>query len=166
METTLTRQMLIILSKGEIEHAVPEGTFHRTLQQVPWSKVVSLVMAQPDFIQHMVLEAINKKISKRKRAMVTKKMREVALHRSCSAVYEEGSRRWVSDENPDVEMGQRTDDGEQNKEGEYVDACHSTGKYSDFMKLAMEDERKACYQDFIKATSNEALLQSICIVCA
>jgi len=36
---------------------------------------------------------------------------------------------------------------------------------SSFMRLPTHEEQKACYRAFRLATSNEALLHSICVVC-
>lgn len=38
--------------------------------------------------------------------------------------------------------------------------------FEDFMSIPTVEEKKACYREFIAATSNDALAMSICVVCA
>ncbi|KAF8132270.1 hypothetical protein EV363DRAFT_1397930 [Boletus edulis] len=49
---------------------------------------------------------------------------------------------------------------------EQDEEANETDDRRHFMTLPSEEERKACYRSFIKATSNESLSHSVCVVCA
>ena len=135
------------LTKEELQAAVPTGIFHRTFSRnMPWTKIIELVRAQPDEVLGLIKHAIKVKgeMKQKKQAKRKKQRSEAYQQVQENSNAGEGS---VDVENCGV------------AEPDFRD-------HSKFMELPTDEVRRQCFRAFREATSNRALAMSVCIVCA
>jgi hypothetical protein len=157
------RKLVGKLTKHEVQKCVPPGIFTHDLRRKHWDLVLASIERLPEDIRRLIRIAASKKQARKARkgkmSLARSKIRRAKEGRRLDDVsVDQRNLRNVADEelgNDDVHIAvHETED--QNVSVDYVR----------FMKLPTEMERRACFREFRDATSNEALLQSVCVVCA
>jgi hypothetical protein len=139
------RELVGNLTKEELQAAVPTGIFHRTLRNMPWTEVIELVRAQSDDVLGLINHAIVVKGE-------TKQKKQIKKKKQRSEVYQQA-------------QGNRADESSINAENCGV-VEPSFRDHSKFMELPTDEVRRQCFRAFREATSNRALVMSVCVVCA